>query len=222
MERLDDSKLLNRLVRENDLQNLFQSNVTAMSELFRFRKGEFLMRQGMSANYLYFLLSGKAEVYQYTVSDRVHCQEYFNSLECIGEIDVLWDKPAISNVVTLSECLCLGISLIKYRETLQNDLLFIRHVAITLANRLDNKRYNTLLDPLETRLASFILRVKTGDTFNFSLKECAEILDSSYRHLLRVMYALCESNILQKTDRGYQIKDPEALAMLSRAELTLH
>lgn len=221
MRQIHDPAQVRQAIAAYHLQALFSRDLTAMGELFQFEKGEYLMHQGLVAVRLYLLLSGSVQVFQYTVSGRTHCQQYFNSLEILGETDALWGAPCVGNVVALTDCLCLGISLETYGPALRDDLPFLRHVAQVLAQRLASKSENTLLEPLELRLAAFMLRARRGNRFELTMQETAKMLDSSYRHLQRVIYAMCRLHLLAKAGYGYEILNLEALEALARGEWTL-
>lgn len=221
MRQIHDPAQVRRAIEAYGLETLFSQDLAAMGELYQFEKKEYLMCQGAIAARLYLLLSGSVKVFQYTVSGKTHCQQYFNSLEILGETDALWGIPCVGNVVALTDCLCLGISLERYGAALRSDLTFLRHVAQVLARRLAAKSEHTLLEPLELRLAAFMLRVRRGDRFELSMQETAKMLDSSYRHLQRVIYAMCRMHLLAKTDYGYQILNLEALEALARGQWTL-
>lgn len=221
MRQIHDPARVRQAIDAYGLQALFSQDLAAIGELFQFDKQEYLMHQGMAAARLYLLLSGSVKVFQYTVNGKTHCQQYFNSLEILGETDALWGTPCVGNVVAFTDCLCLGISLETYGPALLQDLTFMRHVAQVLARRLASKSEHTLLEPLELRLAAFMLRVRRGDRFELSMQETAKMLDSSYRHMQRVIYAMCRMHLLAKADYGYQILNLEALEALARGQWTL-
>lgn len=216
MKKINDEKLLNALVEVNHLQELFSVPFLPMAELFIFDKGEYLFSQNMPSDYLYFLVSGRVEVFAYIGENRIHCQQYFCSCEIIGETDILWGEPSISYVLALSSCKCIGISLPRYREILLNDIAFLRHVARALSNRLKDKTTDrNRLISLESRLAAYIFDFSNGGIFTANLKETAELLDSSYRHLLRSMSSMCDKGTLKKLGRScYRIEDMNTLIAL--------
>ncbi|MPM79649.1 hypothetical protein SDC9_126688 [bioreactor metagenome] len=67
-----------------------------------------------------------------------------------------------------------------------------------------------LLYPLENRLASYINEsLVCGDNlyidFDENLNNIAELLGSSYRHLLRTFNTLCKKGVLKREDGKYKI-----------------
>ena len=98
----------------------------------------------------------------------------------------------------------------KHRNILLNDINFLRYTCKNLGERLSYMNNNTcinLYDSLESRLASFILRREKDGIFSYNLTECAELLCTSYRHLLRVINSFCASGKLEKNKKSYKILD---------------
>jgi len=85
----------------------------------------------------------------------------------------------------------------------------LRKLAEKLAAVSMNSSIN-LLYPLENRLASYINEsLIYGDDlyidFDENLNNIAELLGSSYRHLLRTFNTLCKKGVLTKDDGKYKI-----------------
>lgn len=91
----------------------------------------------------------------------------------------------------------------------------------SLGNKLHRSSHNSsinLLYPLESRLAGYILKTsEETDKINFegNLTEIAELLATSYRHLLRVLDKFCEMKYLRKNRGIYEVMDYEKLKKLS-------
>jgi hypothetical protein len=89
--------------------------------------------------------------------------------------------------------------------------------------RLSKYSSINLLYPLENRLASYILAdtsntVNAGKktiTFEGNLSEVAELLGTSYRHLLRTLNNLCTQGLIRKNLLAYEILDLEKLRKLA-------
>ena len=90
-----------------------------------------------------------------------------------------------------------------------------------MSERLYTSGFMTSLDPVEVRLAAFIIANSNNDLFSFKLSTCADLLDTSYRHLFRVISKLSSVGILKKAENGYQILNNDALLQLSQGKLEL-
>lgn len=70
---------------------------------------------------------------------------------------------------------------------------------------------NSLTEPVETRLAKFILENASNQVFSFKLTTCSVILNVSYRHLLRTINNFKEEGLLEKQKNHLLIKNEKRL-----------
>ncbi len=217
MIKVDDNSLLDKYITNSGILDIFSTDINPYIDLLHFNKGEFLINEGECSNYLYFLVNGKLKVFSHSSSGKIMSLYHFNSFEIIGETCSLWDKPPTASVQTTSACYCIGISM-KHRDVLLNDIKFLRYTCKNLGERLSYMNNNTcinLYDSLENRLASFILRREKNGIFSYNLTECAELLCTSYRHLLRVINSFCASGKLEKNKKSYKILDRDFFENIS-------
>lgn len=122
-----------------------------------------------------------------------------------------------SNVKAETDCLCLGINLKKHRGLLQHDVRLLQNICQILSYRLNSgvNLANSLTEPVEIRLAKFILENSLNQKFSFQLTTCAAILNVSYRHLLRTITSFREGNILKKEKNYYLIEDTHKLEKIA-------
>lgn len=224
MKILDDNDKKLHLIEKHHLANYMTLNIDEISDLVSFERNEYLVTAGTPSKYLYFVMSGKLICFSHTVSEKNNCVAFSQHQTLVGEASSLFGKPPAFNVKALSSGLCIAINLNKYRTALLNDLTFVRNVCELLASRINNEgRYSTtLLDPLEVRLAQFILINSSDHLFTLQLTDCADALNTSYRHLLRIIKHLCALGILSKQHNCYYIKDFDALAKISSGELLIN
>lgn len=212
MKKKASAQLINEYIEKYQLQQYMDTNLAEIAELHTFQRDDYLIHAEEASDYLYFLVSGKVICFTCTGSERDECFAYHQSVTILGEAASLWGKPPLANVKALCDCVCIAVSLRQHRQTLLNDLRFLQHVCYTLACRMNNEgQICALVEPLEMRLAKFILQYSTNDIFAFQLNDCADILNTSYRHLLRVLKKFCSDQILSKTRNGYLIIDRKLL-----------
>ena len=85
---------------------------------------------------------------------------------------------------------------------------------------MNNTTCINLYESLESRLASFILKTEKDGVFSYNLTECAELLCTSYRHLLRIINLFCSTNKLIKNGKSYRIIDRDYLEKISSNSFT--
>lgn len=212
MEKVESNSLFNKYVIETKILEIFSNDMHNKMDLFHFKKGDILINEGECSDYLFFLVSGKMKVFSHSSSGKIMFVSHFKSLQVLGETCSLWKKPPTATVQATTNGYCIGISLRRYRELLLNDIKFLRYTCMNLGERLSYMNSNTcitMFDSLESRLASFILKNSKDNVFHYNLTECAELLCTSYRHLLRVLNTLCSNGKLNKTGKYYKILDED-------------
>lgn len=224
MKILVDNDKKEHLIKKHHLDEYMSLDLSSISDLLSFDRNEYLVTAGTPSKYLYFVLKGKTICFSHTTSEKNNCVAFTQHQTLVGEASSLFGKPPQFNVKALSDGLCIAINLNRHREALLGDLVFVRNICELLASRINNEgRYSTtLLDPLEVRLAQFILINSSGHLFTLQLTDCADALNTSYRHLLRIIKQLCSMEILSKQQNCYYIKDLDTLTRISAGELLIN
>ncbi|MGL4345084.1 MAG: cyclic nucleotide-binding domain-containing protein [Cellulosilyticaceae bacterium] len=218
MKKIYNDELLCSYLKQREINKFFSTEVLSLFELFSFKEGEFIITEGFCSDYLYFMTSGKARVYAYSPSGNIMLLSFAEPFQLLGESASLWGKEAIANVQAVTDGTCIGISLSKYRNVLLDDRTFLRHTCEMLANKLYicNTVFGRIfLSSIESRLAFYILQTSHNNMFSSNLTECAEILSTSYRHLLRVLNAFCTNGLLEKQGKDYCIINYDELKKLA-------
>ncbi|MGM0303920.1 hypothetical protein IGI66_003585 [Enterococcus sp. AZ048] len=213
MKKFHDAEQLSAYVEMHHLQDYMDSDILAMASLQYFEKEEHLIRTGTTSDFLYFLVDGTVMVYSYSSDTQNICIDHAKPATPLGEASSLWGLLPKSSVKAVSNCMCVSIPLNQYREQLQQDVRFLQNICQLLSYRLNSgvNLANSLAEPVETRLAKFILTNHENEKFSFRLTTCASILNVSYRHLLRTMTNFRDANILEKKKNYYLINDFDAL-----------
>lgn len=180
-----------------------------------YESGEFLCMEGYDMKYLLVLLDGKAKVSITTADGKVLLLCFYMSGGIFGDVELMMDTPETkSNVQAVTQVTCIGIPLDTNKERLRKDLKFMNYVAGSLARKLDRCSKNsafTILHTLESRLCSYMLLASEQGIFQEKLTEVAELLGTSYRHLLRTIEQLCRQAILKKEKNGYRIMEMQIM-----------
>ena len=176
--------------------------------------------------YLFFLVKGKGKVYVILKNGKSLLLSFCYPLTVIGDIEIVNNCDTSSNIQALEDSYCIALPLNIVREKLLKDAKFLRYVCDSLGRKLQSSSNNksiNLLYPLENRLASYILAAKEeiivdnkkAYIFNEKLTELAELLGTSYRHLLRTINALINKGVISKENGYYKILDKKLLKTLS-------
>ena len=215
MKKIEDPFIIEKYYNELNMQEIFINDVTKHMKLLKFDKYEYLSREEEDLEYLLFFIQGKAKVFKTLPNGRSLLLAFYNSIRVIGDIEIVKNQSATSTIQALSTCYCLAIPMKKARLELTNDRKFLKFTCESLAEKLAAVSMNSsinLLYPLENRLASYINEFLTNDEdsniyidFDENLVNIAELLGSSYRHLLRTLNTLSKKGVLEKEDGKYKV-----------------
>lgn len=226
MIKIKDKDRIKYYIEKYDLENIFSVDMKRYMELFLFSKNEYICKIDEKIEYLYFFVDGKAKVYTLLGNGKSLLVCFYKPLMVIGDVEFLNLKPASSNVQVIEDTYCIAIEFDKIRKYALEDARFLQHMNEGLGEKLIRlSKYSSinLLYPLENRLASYLLAVtppldvKISNSLDkdCNLTEMAELLGTSYRHLLRTLNKLCESGCIVKNKDSYEISDREKLEELS-------
>lgn len=227
MEVIKDLECIKMYYRQYNMERLFSVDLLEKFELIKANTLEYICKQEEKMEHLYFLVEGKAKVFNALANGKTLLISFYEPFEVIGDVELIKFKPAIATVQALSDCYMLALSTEKLRPALQKDIKLLNFVCTALAEKLDHISNNSsinLLYPLENRLASYINMVATEEKagqgrrqryFNENLTQLAELLGISYRHLLRTLKTLCNRGILSREKKGYMIQKEEELKSLA-------
>ena len=226
MNKLDNHQLIEYYYNHYNLEEIFTVDMKSHITLLTYSRHEHICTDNKDINYLLLFVKGKAKVYNTLSNGKSLLLCFYNPLMLLGDLELLNSKINPTNVQALELCHCLGIEMTYAKKFLLNDIKFMRYVSSSLGNKLDKCSINNainLLYKLENRLASYILTTGLHDTvngvtmyiFDENLTNVAELLGTSYRHLLRTLSIFCEQNILLKRDYFYEIVDISTLKNLA-------
>lgn len=219
MRQIQDHALLEKYIGQYQLQDIFSLELSECAFLLQYDQDELIIQAGDTCKNFLIHVEGNCMAYSITSSEKIHCECYYHGLSILGLVSALWNEPAINNIRTITPCIFIAIPVNPYRAFLQNDVKFLRYAEFWLANHI--RKNASHFEPLQNRLAAFILDVQKNNVFQFNMTLCADLLETSYRHLLRTLQSFCNENILQKTSKAsYIILDQNRLEEL-RAERSI-
>ena len=226
MMKTRDFKRMEKYIAEYGIDEIFSNDMRPFMELFLFEKGEYICRDGENIDYLLFLVEGKAKVYVTLSNGKSLLLYFYKGFKVIGDMEMINLQSVSVNLQAIEDTYCIGISIENVRKYLLEDAKFLRFVCVSLGEKLSSCSKNSsinLLYPLENRLASYIIATeeimdcdgRKALVFNENLTEIAELLGTSYRHLLRTLSALCKKGLLKKNYGYFEVVDEDNLKKLA-------
>lgn len=218
MERITSQEQIREAAEHSEFFHYFSYDALSSAQLHRFEAGEFILREGQTPDYLYFVTGGQAKVYLTHSNGKISLVNFLHSSCFIGEMELLNAHREAIGVQAMITLTCIALPMKQFRKALLSDPVFLRELCIYLSKKAaENSRTYTrnMTYPLENRLARFIQLTAHADIYSEKHTEAAEYLAVTYRHLLYVIADFVKKGILQKTSDGYRIADREALNKLA-------
>ncbi|MFR1707377.1 MAG: transcriptional regulator YeiL [Clostridium sp.] len=221
MNKVKNLKLMNKYIEKYNIDHIFSSSMREHMELFNFKRGQCICKEDEDINYLFFFVEGKAKVYINLKNGKSLLLCFYYPFMVLGDLELINRTKASTTMEVIDDTYCIGLPFNKVREELLNDAKFLRFICSSLGNKMDSSSRNgsiNLLYPLENRLASYIMATMGNENrieFDETLTEIAELLGTSYRHLLRTINNLVSKGILRKDKAGYEVIDEEMLSSLA-------
>lgn len=226
MIKIKDRDKIEYYITKYNLQNIFSVDMKRHMELFLFNKNEYICKSDEKIEYLYFFVHGKAKVYTLLGNGKSLLVSFYKPLMIIGDVECINLNAASSNVQVIEDTYCIAIEFKKIQKYALQDAKFLQYMNISLGEkliRLSKFSSINLLYPLENRLASYLLAITPPSNKQIinsldkdcNLTEMAELLGSSYRHLLRTLNKLCDNGSIVKNKDIYEIRDRGKLEELA-------
>ena len=187
----------------------------------RYEAGEMVIQAGITFERLALLVSGMAKICRTAPNGKSLILCYYLSEGIVGELEMLTRQELATTTVTaVSELECILLDYNSCQEELKTNILFLNHLGVMLADKLNKSAENYMMAALctaEERLCLYILRNSLHGVFTDVLSDVACTIGTSYRHLFRMLARLCTDGVLQKTEHGYILTDVDELVRRSQA-----
>lgn len=218
MKIVQNKVLMERYVEKIRKSNLISPSFFSEMKLAVYKKNEFIYHQEEVLNNIYILVDGSIRVSYATSNGKETTFRILKQPRIVGEIELILDSPALSSVEALDTTYCFLLSLSRSRNTLLNDVVFLKHVsynladALTVSNNLSSINQN--FSP-KSRVVSYILSTRKETSFQFDYKVVASIIGTSERHVFRIISGLIQDGIIEKQKHGFRIIALDSLADLA-------
>ncbi|MED3551766.1 transcriptional regulator YeiL [Cytobacillus praedii] len=205
-------------LENHSIAHLFSFPIEAFMEVHEYQRDEWIIKEGMRPDFLFYVMEGKAKIYVTHQNGKVSLINFINANDYIGEMELLNDVYYTKGIQASTKTICFAIPFHRYRPQLLDDAKFLRELTKFLsvkATLMAAKYSQSLAFPLENRLADFILQTADEGIYKEKHVTVCDYLGVSYRHLLHVLTQFCDKNYLQKDGRNYQIKQYHSLCELA-------
>jgi CRP-like cAMP-binding protein len=226
MREWKDEDQLNSYLSAFELQSVFNEPIHSHLSLYSFNQGELICTQGDSSEYLYVLVKGKIKIYTTSEDGKLLILSFKTPLELIGDIEYDQNIDIINTVEAVTSVCMIGVHyswLRKYGKDHAPLLQFLLEIITRKFTLKNNSMSFNIMYPVEVRLASYLLSVsfdKSDSLFDgqirISIKDAANLIGTSYRHLNRVIGQFCTEGLIERKRGFIFVKDREGLSELAK------
>lgn len=205
MTILDNESLKDKLMEQFHIKDCFDSMTGLNFQLVNFAKDEFMIKEGESTDCVYFLLVGRVKFFACSVKRGFGVT--FANKGMIGDAEFVTGSAATRSVQVINDALCMKLSTRTSRHRLMSDRTFLRYLTQQLAEKLTLSE-TTPQDlgaelTTEERLYDYLKLSAVDGKVSQSLGDISKLMGVSYRHLIRMMNALCdEGKLSHGTKKG--------------------
>jgi CRP-like cAMP-binding protein len=225
VKELNDQEQLLAYMKTYQLDSIFHEPLIPHLSLVGFDQGELICSQGETSQNLYVLVKGKVKIYTSSPEGKTLILSFKKPLEVIGDIEYVRGIDIINTVEAVSSVCMIGIHhrwLKKYGSDHAPLLQFLLDIITKKFHLKNNSMSFNIMYPVEVRLASYLLSVSFNeldtddkDQLRISIKDAANLIGTSYRHLNRVITQFCEDGLIERKRGSILVKDRNGLRDLA-------
>ena len=152
-------------LEKHGILDLFSTDIRPYLELHKFKRGEPITITGEPIKYFYFQVDGRSKIYKILMNGKSLLMKFFTPLEVIGEIEMIENIGANSNIDAVTDCLMLAVEMPKMKEITNSDLAFLRFLNKHLVAKLMGFSVNSTINQLYPRLLTGIYHVESRHVY---------------------------------------------------------
>ncbi len=184
-----------------------------------YKKKEMMIFENDPLDHLEIVLDGRLRITRDYENGKRLLIKTTRGFTLLGDVEFITDRNATCNVEAFDEVTTIKISYKEINELYSDSATFYQFLVKHVSNKLltsDIQKSHRLVYQVEARVASFLLSMRDKDNrIVISLKDIAETVGTSYRHLQRVMNELKDNNIIKRDNMTITILKVEELKTMS-------
>ena len=106
-----------RHLEKHSIAHLFSFPIEEGIEVHEYQRDEWIIREGMRPDYLFYVIEGKAKIYITYQNGKVSLINFINTHDYIGEMELLHEVYYTKGIQASTRTICFAIPLIKCSRT---------------------------------------------------------------------------------------------------------
>ena len=201
MRTIHDDALRNSYIRKGNILSYFRIDDPELL-LLRYSPGDLLTAPFSPSQYLQFVVDGELLLYDMPDdSSVISFRATDHNVQIFGDMELIDPQFTPFFVEAKTEVYALAMYHSKYKDVLLDDPVFLRHVCLSLAKKLQAATEPQEYLPLKDRVAHIIQRSETGGLIT-DIAHLSHSLNVSNRQLIRILKRFCEEGVLEHIKKG--------------------
>ncbi|MFD2615016.1 Crp/Fnr family transcriptional regulator [Paenibacillus gansuensis] len=227
MREIPEKERLQQHLAAFQLNEVFPERLQEHLALYRFEPGEAICAQGEQAEYVFVLVKGKIKVHTTTSEGKTLIISFKTPLEVIGDIEYIRGGENLNTVSAVTPVEMIGVRH-RWLRAYGQEAPLLQFLLEIITRKFYSKSVSmsfNLLHPVEVRLASYLLSVSyepgeeegpyPGGLTVESLKDTANLIGTSYRHLNRVVQRFCAEGLIERNRGALTVIDRHGLKAIA-------
>lgn len=193
------------------LLNILRSVKT---EKIKFSNNDIIIEPYQNKNSLYYIIEGKAKIYQEHENGNISLIQYLCAGDFIGELYLLGIEEESKLIKSHGDSVLYQIKENEFYDKLYNDIYFMQLLSQFLGRKLLHRTHHYTEIQQYNFTHCFVKYIQDMNIEGYILEDFVQLsqyLGVSYRHLMHVLNELKRSGALEKMNGKYRIKDKEKL-----------
>ncbi|MCA1295566.1 cyclic nucleotide-binding domain-containing protein [Paenibacillus sp. alder61] len=226
MKEIKDPILLETYLREYGLEPVLYEKIRPYCALYEYNRGDLICSQGESPEILYILVKGKLKVFTTNAEGKTLVISFKTALELVGDIEYVQETDILNTVEAVTGVHMIAVPyriLRRYGQEHAPLLQFLLKVITRKFYLKSNSISLNMMYPVDVRLASYLVAAFSDESHNpvsgllstAELKDVANLIGVSYRHLNRIILQFCSNGLLERKKGGLLVKNLDGLGKMA-------
>ncbi|MEO3944905.1 Crp/Fnr family transcriptional regulator [Gorillibacterium sp. CAU 1737] len=228
MKEITNPAAVEQAIIEGGLSALFPEALRSKLVLCRFDVRENICNQGETPTQLYILIKGKMKCYTTSEQGNTLILSFLTPPEVIGDIEFIQGIPIMNTVEAVTPLEMIRVSYQAMHQFGMNHPPLLQFLLKIIGEKFQRKSSSlsfNLLHTAEARLAWYLLSngfdEVDGEEAGMqvsSLKDTANLIGTSYRHVNRVLRRFIEDGLVKREKGMLTILDKERLRFIANED----
>jgi len=206
----------NEIKTLNDLKNFFDDN----GVVFEFDKDNVIYREGDHSNYIYLIGEGAVKCYQIDEQGKELVTALYKEDDLFGYTSFTNYTPHKETAVAIDDVKLYGISILEFKNILENNHKLVLELIELLADNLSNLKEQLLemaYSSVNKKTAATILKFaekinhRPGDSIKVSRSDLASVAGIASETFVRALTLLKNEGIVKADGKNFKVIDLEKL-----------